>query len=250
MKPARRVWRVGWILALFAGLAGTLPLRAELRFDETVITLKPAGTGDAKLTAEFAFTNTGPTPIAITEVYSGCLCTVPERPEKAIESGARGVIPVEFSTRGRQGTQRQTVQVKSSDGATHVLTLVAELPVRVAFAPRLLVFRGGETAPRAATVTYGDDLPVELLGVEVDGRRDIDGVDFRIIDQVAPVAVVAARAEFARKFCRQLRARAADGDQFAARRVAQGRCHALARDISASDQSPADLFFHLTSLCK
>jgi hypothetical protein len=44
--------------------------------------------------------------------------------------------------------------------------LVADLPVRVAIAPRMLIFRGGEDAPKTAVLTFGDDLPVELLGVE------------------------------------------------------------------------------------
>lgn len=127
--------------------------------------VKPSKPGEKKLTTEFKFKNTGDSPVTITSVHSGCGCTVPEAPKDAVAPGAGGVIPVIYSADGRQGRQTQHIQVKTSDGKDFSLRLVAELPTRVAFAPRMLLFAKGEREPKVATLTYGDDTPVTVVEV-------------------------------------------------------------------------------------
>lgn len=160
MSPRIRSCLVFSLLA-----ACSVSSQAALEFETLEIVVKPSVAGEKKLTAEFKFTNTGDAPVGITDVHSGCGCTVPERPKEPVAPGASGVIPVVYSAAERQGRQTQNIQVKTSDGKEFSLRLVAELPTRVAFAPRLLLFAKGEREPKAATLTYGDDTPVTVLEV-------------------------------------------------------------------------------------
>src|SRR5690606_38133008 len=96
------------------------------------------------ITAEFKFKNTGDSPITVTSVHSGCGCTVPEKPPEPIAPGASGIIPVVYKFGERQGPQSQQIEVGTADGKTHRLRLSVDLPVRVSFAPRLLLFRGDD----------------------------------------------------------------------------------------------------------
>lgn len=161
-------------------------LRAALEFETAEIILKPA-LGDKAPSAEFKFKNTGDTPVTITRVHSGCGCTVPEKPAEAIAPGASGGIPVVYKPGERQGRQSQTIQVETSDGKNHDLRLVVDLPIRVSFAPRLLLFRGAESEAKTATVTYSDETKAELLDIqmqspafEIMGEPRIEGSVLKI----------------------------------------------------------------------
>ncbi len=149
------------LAVLFALAAAT---RAELVFETTELVLKPRP-GERKLAGEFRFTNRGDVPVTLTEVSSGCSCTVPEAAEAPVAAGANGVVPVTYSPGSRHGRQVQPVTVRTSDGKVYELRVVADLPVRVTIAPRMLVFSGPAPEPREITLTYSADTPVTLLDV-------------------------------------------------------------------------------------
>lgn len=144
-------------------------LRAELEFEKTELTVKPKP-GETRLTATFKFKNTGDTAVTITDITSGCGCTVPTWSREPIPPDGVGEVPVTYATGGRQGRQTQTVHVSTSDGGRQDLVLVADLPVRVSFEPRMLVIGRDSDESKQATVTYSDDTPVTLLGVELGNR--------------------------------------------------------------------------------
>lgn len=139
---------------------------AALEFAVTEISLKPA-LGEKSITAEFKFKNTGNTPVSITRVHSSCGCTVPEKPADPIAPGATGAIPVSYKAADRQGPQTQQVEVETADGKAYQLRLVVDLPIRVNFSQRLLLFRGPDQGPKTVTITYGDGKKTELLGVSL-----------------------------------------------------------------------------------
>jgi hypothetical protein len=145
-------------------LAVALSLRAELKFEATEMSLKPK-IGEKELRAEFKFTNTGIEPVSIKSVHSSCGCTVPDKPTDPIAPNASGIIPVSYKPADRQGRQTQTIQVETSDGKNHELRLVVDLPVRVTFTPRLVLFRGAEAEAKLATVTFGESDGTTLLEV-------------------------------------------------------------------------------------
>lgn len=61
----------------------------------------------------FEFTNTGNSPLVITDVKSSCGCTIPKKPEKPIQPGESGVIEVKYDT-NRVAPFRKTITVTSN----------------------------------------------------------------------------------------------------------------------------------------
>jgi hypothetical protein len=163
MKPINKLTTT--VLAAL-GLAGVFlvsPASAAIEFEATEVTIKPVAGGPRTLTAEFKFKNTGAQPVSIVEVAASCGCTAPEAPKEPVAAGASGVIPVNYAAGERQGRQTQSIRVRTSEGENLELRLVVDLPVRVSFAPRLLLLGPGEASTKTATVTFGDDLPMTLL---------------------------------------------------------------------------------------
>jgi hypothetical protein len=79
----------------------------ETKYDFGEIPFK--GDGDC----EFAFRNTGKTPLVLTHVKSTCGCTIPEWPSEPIKAGDEGIIRVSYSTQ-RVGTFTKSVYVYSN----------------------------------------------------------------------------------------------------------------------------------------
>lgn len=198
-KTLSRIFAAG----LAVGFAWATVARADLVFESEELVLKPIP-GERKLAGEFRFTNRGDVPVTLTEVSSGCSCTVPEAAEGPVAAGAAGVVPVTYSPGARQGRQVQPVTVRTSDGKVYELRVVADLPVRVTIAPRMLVFSGPAPEPREITLTYSADTPVTLLEVVsrtsafvVEGTPALAGdvlkVRFRYAGEAADEARATAR---------------------------------------------------------
>ncbi len=141
------------------------PIRAELSFQSVELVLRPE-VGEKSVRGEFAFKNTGDAPISITEVSSTCGCTVPEKPEGVFAPGAAGILPVLLKISDRTGLMSQTVTVTMSDGREQKLSVVANVPARVTFAPRLLLFRAGSPEPKSTVLTFDPASKTTLLDVE------------------------------------------------------------------------------------
>jgi len=198
-----KAWSRGFAAGLAALSLGAAVGRADLVFEADELVLKPRP-GERKLAGEFRFTNRGDAPVTVTEVSSGCSCTLPEAAEGAVAAGATGVVPVTYSPGSRQGRQVQPVTVRTSDGKVYELRVVAELPVRVTITPRMLVFSGPAPEPREITLTYSADTPVTLLEVVsrtsafvVEGTPALAGdvlkVRFRYAGEAADEARATAR---------------------------------------------------------
>lgn len=72
---------------------------------------------------EFVFKNTGNAPLIISNAQGSCGCTVPTKPEKAIQPGEKGVIGVKYATdRVGQFTKTVTLTLNTKEG-TKVLTI-------------------------------------------------------------------------------------------------------------------------------
>ncbi len=63
---------------------------------------------------EFAFTNTGQTPLFITNASGSCGCTVPDYPRDAVAPGKSGVIKVTFNSAGKSGHQEKSVTIHAN----------------------------------------------------------------------------------------------------------------------------------------
>lgn len=63
---------------------------------------------------DFKFTNTGDSPLIISNASGSCGCTVPQWPREPIAPGETGIIHVEFNSNGRTGDQSKTVTLNAN----------------------------------------------------------------------------------------------------------------------------------------
>lgn len=68
----------------------------------------------AKVHYDFKFTNTGKSPLIISNATATCGCTIPEWPKEPIKPGATGVIKVVFDSTGKSGMQDKVITVTSN----------------------------------------------------------------------------------------------------------------------------------------
>jgi len=67
-----------------------------------------------KTTYEFKFTNTGKSPLVITNATATCGCTTPEWPHTPVKPGDSGIIKVTFNSTGKSGLQDKLVTVTAN----------------------------------------------------------------------------------------------------------------------------------------
>jgi hypothetical protein len=76
----------------------------------------------------FTFTNTGKSPLIITNAKGSCGCTVPVWPKEPIAPGATGEIQVQFNSGTKKGNQTKTVTLTANTVPnTKVLTITAQI---------------------------------------------------------------------------------------------------------------------------
>jgi len=86
---------------------------ARVYFHKTVHEFGEIDEGD-QITAKFKFTNTGKTPLTIDNVDVSCGCTMPTFPIVPIGPGENGEIGVVYNSKGKFGTQKPTLTVKTN----------------------------------------------------------------------------------------------------------------------------------------
>lgn len=75
-------------------------------------------------TYTFEVTNTGNTPVVITNAMASCGCTTPEWSKDPIMPGAKSQIKVGYNTNGRPNSFTKTITVTSNaENSTVVLTI-------------------------------------------------------------------------------------------------------------------------------
>jgi len=70
-------------------------------------------TGD-KVNYDFKFTNTGKSPLIISEAHATCGCTIPEWPKAPVKPGESGIIKVTFNSAGKNGLQDKQITVTAN----------------------------------------------------------------------------------------------------------------------------------------
>ena len=108
------------IAVVFSITYFTVSAQAEITFETDVIDYGTIKKGDDGL-REFKFTNTGSSPLFITQVRSSCGCTIPKKPTDSIMPDAEEVIEVKYDT-NRVGPIRKTISV-SSNAVTPLVAL-------------------------------------------------------------------------------------------------------------------------------
>lgn len=77
---------------------------------------------------DFKFTNTGKSPLIITNATATCGCTTPEYPHDPIKPGSTGVIKVTFNSAGKKGLQDKQITVTANTSpADNMVHLIGEV---------------------------------------------------------------------------------------------------------------------------
>jgi len=109
--------KLGFLLTLFA-LALVFQANAQatgpaITFKEKSIDFGDLTQGD-KVSHTFELTNTGSTPLIISNVAATCGCTVPSWPKEPIAPGKTAKIEVSFNSTGKMGAQNSVVRIYSN----------------------------------------------------------------------------------------------------------------------------------------
>jgi len=86
---------------------------ANISFDKMVHEFGEIDEGD-KITHKFTFKNTGNAPLVIDHVDVSCGCTMPSYPIIPIGPGETGEIGVVYNSKGKFGTQKPSITIKTN----------------------------------------------------------------------------------------------------------------------------------------
>ena len=86
---------------------------AAITFKEETINFGDVKAGEVVMKT-FEFTNTGKSPLVISEAQASCGCTVPEWPRAPLAPGETGKIIAKFDSSGKNGKQEKTITVVSN----------------------------------------------------------------------------------------------------------------------------------------
>ncbi len=104
------------VLVLFVGLLG-FALNAQEKVAKIEFKSETIDYGTIEKGANgvrvFEFTNTGNTPLIVSNVKSSCGCTIPKKPEAPVAPGETGKIEVKYNTT-KVGPIRKTITVTSN----------------------------------------------------------------------------------------------------------------------------------------
>lgn len=74
-----------------------------------------------KVEHEFKFTNTGNSPLIVSNVQASCGCTTPEYSKNPIAPGDEGMVKVIFNSAGQVGKQHKVITVVSNAASRNTL---------------------------------------------------------------------------------------------------------------------------------
>lgn len=155
------------LIGVFALAALVQSARAELKWEQTSVDLRPAF-NDKQAVAHFKYENVGNTPIHFKSVHASCGCTTAQTQNEQVAPGQKGEITATFNIGGRTGTQVKTVTVQTDDPepSTIVLTLKAVITPLLEFQPTLVYWQNGEEPkPKVITAKANKDAAIKKLDV-------------------------------------------------------------------------------------
>lgn len=123
-----------FVFALIFGLIGFVANAQDtsgpaITFEEKTYEFGDIHQGDV-VEHTFKFTNTGDTPLVITNVTTTCGCTAPKWPKEPIQAGDEGEILVKFNSRGKRGVQNKPITVYSNAPQTTKISITTNVLVQ------------------------------------------------------------------------------------------------------------------------
>src|SRR5438105_9730620 len=157
------------LIGVFALAALVQSARAELKWEQTSVDLRPAF-NDKQAVAHFKYENVGNTSVHFKSVHASCGCTTAQTQNEQVAPGQKGEITATFNIGGRTGTQVKTVTVQTDDPdpshATTMLTLKAVITPLLEIQPTLVFWQNGEEPkPKIITAKANKDAAIKKLDV-------------------------------------------------------------------------------------
>lgn len=108
-------------------MVGNAPV---LKFDKEIYDFGKIKDGD-KVSYSYSFTNTGKSPLIITDAVASCGCTIPSWPKKPINPGQKEAIKVIFNSAGKSGLiDKQITITANTTPAQTLVHLVGEVETK------------------------------------------------------------------------------------------------------------------------
>ncbi|MBS1526024.1 MAG: DUF1573 domain-containing protein [Bacteroidetes bacterium] len=99
----------------------------KMQFEKETHDFGKIRSGD-KVTYDFKFTNTGKSPLIITDAKASCGCTTPNWPKTPVKPGEAGIIKVIFDSSGKNGLQdKQIVVTANTNPPQNIVHLIGEV---------------------------------------------------------------------------------------------------------------------------
>jgi hypothetical protein len=165
----RRPWNsAAGAAGFFFILALASTARAQLRWEERSLEFHPT-LADTQVVAEFHFTNAGNKPVTIKNLATSCGCTTATMEKNHVYApGGKGTITAVYDIGGRNGLQKASVYVYTSDGAEPdaTLQLTIAIPKLLEIDTVFLNWQPGEALkPKTVNIKVLGDYPVHSLAV-------------------------------------------------------------------------------------
>jgi hypothetical protein len=87
---------------------------ATISWEETTFDFGSINEEDGVQTATFTFSNTGNSPLFITNVRSSCGCTTPDWSKEPVQPGEKGYVKAAYNPRNRPGNFNKSVTVTTN----------------------------------------------------------------------------------------------------------------------------------------
>jgi len=98
-----------------------------ITFEESIFEFGEIMQGDV-VEHVFVFTNTGKSPLILSNVKTTCGCTAPTWPREPIAAGETSEMLVRFNSRGKSGMQNKTITIFSNAlNATEKIRIVSQV---------------------------------------------------------------------------------------------------------------------------
>lgn len=104
---------------------------ANMNFVDTLYDFGTINEGEI-ISRSFEFTNSGNSPLIISNANASCGCTVAEFPREPLAPGKKSAIKVQFTSAGKFGHQEKNITlVTNSSKGNHMLFLKGEVKAKI-----------------------------------------------------------------------------------------------------------------------
>lgn len=118
-------------IVVFVGFLNAQQKNATISFEKEIHDFGKIKEDGGKVEYKFIYTNTGSTPLIITNVKASCGCTSPTWTEKPVMPGQKGFVSAVFDPRNRPGNFNKSIFVESnSENGRKVLRITGEVLAR------------------------------------------------------------------------------------------------------------------------